>query len=873
MKIRSSWLAGSLLIGLLMDMPGASMPGWSMAGQTMAGEPEHFPTQIPSYAQPRALRQDATLRSVAFNSDGGGIACGDRGAILRTADGGERWEGVESGLDCTLQQVQWVASNRAVIVGGAFDRITGISRGVVLISDDAGASWRRAADDELPQLRSLQWEDDVLVASGDWSDSLLTNRFESRDRGRSWHAGNAETSPGPRSPSLTELIRWAAATQMPMAIRHACRVNENAICAVGDHGVILISRDRGESWSAARGEGRRTAVLIVASDARSVPWALLGSEALESRSRVALLLQDPTSGQGNADAETNDRESSGAATSLRKACQAAVALGASGADLIAAIESDPTVVARQWIGIHRPAVLVVDPGLSSEVSDAFFQAATAAGVGRVLRYSFAGYGDTALHQEALLAKSGILASDLQADAMHWIDPFHIDAKSIQLKSLYDAVADRHRGESLLSGMNLPDGYRLAAPGPIASRHKLQIAQARMNQANRIAAMIDQSRSVGQFSDSLSRALDLTGKEDQFRLAWSMLLATAEPNASLRVVAFHDAALEQVATRFQSTSAGRWAALRRNVIANSVEWGRLRSLLSESLAAVERVPMAEAVAVSPFQVASNGVRQVSGVSPVVVPKPESIELNQRKRADEAKVDIYWEFHPLVLFAREAAKQRNDEGLLQVSGEESANLKRLVDSGHPWSRLVSNHGAQTIVARQAVVPPRLDGVMEDECWRASAEPLDSSPAVRLAYDEDYVYIAVQCPSEQIGPDTHADQATAGSRDQDLSEVDRMTFWIDIDRDLMSTMQLQISASGRVHDAIDGHPAWQPTWYPAVRRNSDSLIIEMAILRRDLVHLPITPGESWFVLAKPIRGGQSPPSLIDPNPDDWYRVVFQP
>ncbi|MCH5377976.1 MAG: hypothetical protein JJ992_28800, partial [Planctomycetes bacterium] len=454
MRIRWSWLAERLLIGLLAALPGQAM-----------GAPETFPAQIPGYAQGQALRQDASLRSVAFGSDGIGIACGDRGTILRTVDGGQRWETVESGLDCTLSQVQWVAANRAVIVGGVLDRITGISRGVVVTSDDAGETWKRAADDELPRLQSLRWDEDVLVASGDWSDSLLTNRFESRDRGRSWHAGRVESEPGQRWPTVSEMIRWVAATQRAIAIRHACRVNETTLCAVGDHGVILISDDQGRTWQASRGEGRQTAILIVARDAESVPWALLGSETLESRSRVALLLQDAITGQGNALEEPAGQALSSGAPSLEMARQAAVALGASGADVIAPAGSDPAIAAGPWIAIHRPAVLVIDPELRPEVSEAFFQAATAAGVGRVVRYSFAGQGDTALHREALLAKSGVLASDLQADAMLWINPRHIAARSIQVKSLYDASVGGRRGESLLSGMTIQEGRHLAAPSP------------------------------------------------------------------------------------------------------------------------------------------------------------------------------------------------------------------------------------------------------------------------------------------------------------------------------------------------------------------------------------------------------------------------
>ncbi len=525
------------------------------------------------------------------------------------------------------------------------------------------------------------------------------------------------------------------------------------------------------------------------------------------------------------------------------------------------------------MAIHRPAVLVIDSLLSREVADACFQAATAAGVSRVVRYSLGGQGDTALHQEALFAKSGVLASDLQADAMHWIDPFHIDSSSIQLKSLYEAAAGVRRGESLLSGIALPRGYQLATPGAPASRRKLQIAQARLNQADRIAALIDRSRTVEQFSDALRRTLDLTSREDQFRLAWSLVVATADSNRGLRGVTFHEAALDQFATRFGSTSAGRWAALRHDVMRNSVEWKRLRSLLSEASAAVEPIPVAESVAVSPFQVSTNPVRQASAVSPLVVPKPETIDLNRRAKVEEAQVDLYWEFHPLVLFTREAARQRSDQGLLQATGEQSSNLTRLADTEHPWSELLRSNGAHAVHAHHTLSPPRLDGVMEDACWQSSLPQANAPSSLRIAYDDDYLYVAIQFPSDQIGADTLAGKETQGLRDQDLSQIDRLACWIDIDRDLMSAMQLQVSDAGRVHDAIDGQPAWQPTWYPAVRRDARHVTVEMAILRRDLVDLPIAPGESWMMLAKPLKAGQSTSPTIAPDPNDWYRVVFHP
>ena len=149
------------------------------------------PQPMPTYADAHRLREDAALRAVAFADANNGIACGERGTILRTRDGGQTWQSSESGVDCRLDDIVWVHGQRAVIVGGAYDRITGISRGVVLYSEDAGQHWQRADDRELPRLRSIRVDDtQSLVAWGDWSHTLLTRRLVSHDGGRSWHDGS-----------------------------------------------------------------------------------------------------------------------------------------------------------------------------------------------------------------------------------------------------------------------------------------------------------------------------------------------------------------------------------------------------------------------------------------------------------------------------------------------------------------------------------------------------------------------------------------------------------------------------------------------------------------------------------------------------------
>jgi len=375
-----------------------------------------------------------------------------------------------------------------------------------------------------------------------------------------------------------------------------------------------------------------------------------------------------------------------------------------------------------------------------------------------------------------------------------------------------------------------------------------------------------------FSKSLAQTLDQTAKEDRFRLAWSILQQTNTTNTGSSDNAFHVAALDEFASRFPATSAGRWAKLRRHVIRHSLELQRLRSSLAETTT-TPVVGTAEIVAVSPFQVSPNGVRQASAVSPILVPKPESLNPRNQKTEARVEVDLAWEFHPLMLISQEAARRRGDDGGLQVAGGQSANLQRLAEArSGPWSWLLQTAGPHVVIARETDSRPKLDGIIDDPCWQSALASAGRSQRLRLAYDNDFVYVAIQCHPSQLDPDILAGQNASSVRDQDLSQVDRMQLRIDTDRDLVTAMQLQVTDAGRTHDSISKNPDWHPTWYVDTRRSDDQVTIEMAILRRDLVDLPIHEDESWFVSATPLRAGSVSHETVVPKPSEWMRVIFQ-
>ena len=832
----------------------------------LTGQPPSTPESMPAYSQSRPLREDATLRAVAFGTVETGIACGDRGTIVRTTDGGSSWQLVESGVDCPLSAVIWLNAKRAIIVGGNHDRITQLSRGVVLLSHDGGTTWQRADDEDLTRFRHLeQNEDGQVLAHCDWSHTGLTNTLSSHDGGQTWNdtgPGNSEPEKGKKNASsLGNLIQWFRATKTPGAIRGACRMTESDFCIVGDHGMILVSRDQGKTWTAARGRERQTAVLFVANTAKSVAWSMLGREALESRNRVSLLLNESPAEIMN-DVSAHDL-----------ANQVSIMLGGAGADQMDDWGGDLHQTASAWIAIHQPTVVVLDETLPGPLRDAFFNAAASAGVQRVGVYGFDSRGNTALHRDALLPQSGVLASDLHADAMHYLSPTSTHIRSTTLRYPYDVAPNRRRGSSVTSGITLRKGHLLAAESTSSSRHQLQILKARLQQAERIEKLVQSSQHAGPFADAIERALDQTARADQFRMAWSIVQAT-RPDKHSQSLAQHEAALHQLASRFPSTSAGRWALLRQQSIENSAEWNAIRASLINPYSNQADVSATDTIAVSPFQVESGNIRQASGISPLVVPKPEPYNTTNKQPSPQtqSEVDLPWEFHPLVLVARQAARERSDHEGLQVVDHGSPNLNRVAASESPgWATLLRN-GPQTLQAIHAAAPPKLDGILTDACWQSAIPSARTSVRMRVAYDEDFLYLAMQCPASQLQPDPGDQVSVETPRDHDLQWTDRVHLSIDTDRDLLTSMQFQISGSGRTHDAIDGNARWQPTWYFDTHRENNLVNIEVAIERRDLVELPIPAETTWFLSSRILGRGNENPNEVIPLPQRWTRVRFQ-
>src|SRR5262249_17876966 len=102
------------------------------------------------------------------------------------------------------------------------------------------------------------------------------------------------------------------------------------------------------------------------------------------------------------------------------------------------------------------------------------------------------------------------------------------------------------------------------------------------------------------------------------------------------------------------------------------------------------------------------------------------------------------------------------------------------------------------------PFLDGELNDACWQG-ARPLvlrnaagdtvkDYPTEVRLAYDRDFLYVALCC---QHPPERYVAPVKVRRHDPDLRPYDRVSLLLDLDRDYATYFRLEVDQRGCVSD----------------------------------------------------------------------------
>jgi photosystem II stability/assembly factor-like uncharacterized protein/TolA-binding protein len=186
------------------------------------------------------------------------------------------------------------------------------------------------------------------------------------------------------------------------------------------------------------------------------------------------------------------------------------------------------------------------------------------------------------------------------------------------------------------------------------------------------------------------------------------------------------------------------------------------------------------------------------------------------------------------------------------------------------------------RQTSTPPYLDGQLDDPCWQgkpfvlrnAVGDTLADYPTeVWLAYDKDFLYLALRCKH----PSGRQVAAVKGrSADADLRPYDRVGLLLDLDRDYVTYFHLQVDQRGCVCDDCWGDRSWNPRWFVALHSDATAWQVEAAIPMAELTGENVTVGKAWacnVVRVLPGRGVQawSLPADVEPRPEGLGLLIF--
>jgi hypothetical protein len=215
-------------------------------------------------------------------------------------------------------------------------------------------------------------------------------------------------------------------------------------------------------------------------------------------------------------------------------------------------------------------------------------------------------------------------------------------------------------------------------------------------------------------------------------------------------------------------------------------------------------------------------------------------------------------PALRFPLAVAQRRS--GAPEVAEQLYAALQRSRPRDAWWRCAAAEHWLDEPTGRppkpvwwchRAATRPHLDGHLDEAFWQETQAVELKSPdhddsrwpaVVRLASDNRYLYIAVECrKSHGVAYPT---SAAPRPRDPDLANRDRVDLLFDIDRDYATYYRLTIDHRGWTGEACLEDVTWNPTWYVAADDDPETWTIEAAIAWRELQNQPPPPGSAWAV-----------------------------
>lgn len=198
------------------------------------------------------------------------------------------------------------------------------------------------------------------------------------------------------------------------------------------------------------------------------------------------------------------------------------------------------------------------------------------------------------------------------------------------------------------------------------------------------------------------------------------------------------------------------------------------------------------------------------------------------------------------------------------DEQLRPLQLAAESHPWKTraetelwLAQPLGASpgdVAVCKATGERPQLDGLLSDDCWQvASVLRLSDGTAsgiremdealVMVAWDTEFLYLAGSVPKVSRFQDVRQ-QLAGRTYDADHSGHDRVSFYLDVDRDYSVWYTVTVDQRGWTSDRCWDDAGWNPRYWVAMNSDDGHWRFEMAIPFSELSPGGPAPDAPWAI-----------------------------
>jgi photosystem II stability/assembly factor-like uncharacterized protein len=213
-------------------------------------------------------------------------------------------------------------------------------------------------------------------------------------------------------------------------------------------------------------------------------------------------------------------------------------------------------------------------------------------------------------------------------------------------------------------------------------------------------------------------------------------------------------------------------------------------------------------------------------------------------------------PLAVLRRTRGSENAATSIIRKIAVDAVDVdtKRLVERDL-WASFPTIEEPQALaICRRVTQRPHLDGSLSEPCWQIANElrlteaaaladgsrAANNSPGTTsmFAYDDEFLYVAFNLPRSAKTPRENPQHA-GRKHDADLSRNDRISIYLDIDRDYATWYEFQIDQRGWTAESCWEDRRWNPQWYVAADGDQTDWRVEAAISWSDLTPIPPKSG----------------------------------